>query len=104
MGYYTRYELSVSDENYSLIEDFRNECDSAQYAFDESGEVNDEIKWYDHEDDMREFSCKHPKVLFILKGEGEENGDLWVKYFLCGKMQTCKAVISYPDFNESLLT
>lgn len=103
MGYYTNYELEVSKGNDALVEELRNENENAEYAFNEFGSSNDGLKWYSHEEDLKNFSCKHPSVLFTLKGEGEENGDIWIKYFLCGKMQKCNASISFEPFNEDLL-
>src|SRR5881394_2305568 len=53
--------------------------------------LEESTKWYDHEADMKALSAEFPKVLFTLRGEGEESGDVWVKYFKNGKMQSSKA-------------
>lgn len=63
----------------------------------------DSCKWYDHDDDMRWLSNKFPTVLFTLKGEGEESGDLWVKYYKGGKCQEARAEITFADYDEALL-
>ena len=60
-------------------------------------------KWYEHETHMREISDQFPEVLFTLTGEGEESGDLWVKYFSGGKMQHCPGVMTYEPFDENRL-
>ncbi len=101
MGYYTRFSLKVhSDHDVDIIADLRKDEDSyAHHAFDAAGQVNDEHKWYDHEDDMKQFSKKYPDVLFELHGEGEETGDIWNKYFMNGKMQKSKAKITFDEFN-----
>jgi NAD+--asparagine ADP-ribosyltransferase len=63
----------------------------------------EQCRWYDHEFDMRRVSKHYKDVLFTLKGEGEESEDLWVKYFLNGKMQTVVARITFDDFDPSKL-
>jgi hypothetical protein len=65
---------------------------------------DDSCKWYDHESDMASFSKKYPESLFVLKGEGEESGDIWIKYFLNGKMQRAEAKITFEEFDESKLS
>ncbi len=100
MGYYTRYRLSiVSGDDY--ITDYKQEISDStdyKYLFDE------EIKWYEHENDMITYSKKHPNVLFCLDGEGEENGDIWKAYFQNGKMFRTKGVISFEEFSINKLT
>jgi hypothetical protein len=65
--------------------------------------LEDSVKWYDHETDMKRLSERFPDVLFTLKGEGEEAGDVWVKYFKGGKMQTSKAEIKLDTFDPKKL-
>lgn len=109
MGYYTRYTL-----------EFERGTDSVRSAVAEHLKVDgsmpgygklvgiayrqsEQIKWYNHEDDMKKLSTEFPTVLFILKGEGEESGDLWIKYFLGGKMQYAPGEIKYPKFDRKKL-
>lgn len=120
MGYYTRYSIAIHSEpversridgidangNPSFVyverklslEDIKyqisNEC-GYNTLWEES------VKWYDHEKDMRDFSRKYPEVVFELSGEGEENGDIWKAYFKNGKMQRCKAIITFDSFDEA---
>ena len=103
MGYYTSYTLETDAEDDQPIVDALREKEVIGGALSEGFEVYESVKWYEHEDDMRSISKAFPAVLFHLHGEGEENGDLWDKYFKNGKMQVCKAVISYPAYDESKL-
>jgi hypothetical protein len=60
-------------------------------------------KWYDHTEDMCRLSKEYPNVLFILTGKGEEPEDMWVKYFMNGKVQVENAVITYGKFDPKKL-
>jgi hypothetical protein len=102
MGYYTNYKLeimnSTAEEN-TQIKEYIDKDDYMYYAFN----YEDLCKWYDHEVDMNILSQKFPNVVFKLSGEGEESGDIWVKYFKDGKMQYCPAIITFEEFDESKL-
>lgn len=99
MGYYTRYELEIVEGN-DNVTNYEEEI-SELYGYGSCFE--DSIKWYRHIEDMKKYSLKHPKTLFKLIGEGEEAGDLWVEYYLNGKIQQVKAKIIYDDFDSSKL-
>lgn len=98
MGYYTYHELAVKGIS-AEIDHEKEISDSTSYddCFDHA------IKWYEHEEDMRAYSAWHPDLIFELKGEGEEAGDLWIEYYKNGKMQRCEAQIMYAKFDESEL-
>lgn len=83
MGYLTYYRLEWDDKNFQIPADF----EGLNYAFDEEGYSLESVKWYSHEQDMRNLSKVYPDILFTLSGEGEESGDLWEAYFKAGKMQ-----------------
>lgn len=61
----------------------------------------DECKWYDHDTDMLKVTKKHPGVVFILDGEGEESGDIWRNFYRDGKVLKWRPEINLPDFNEA---
>jgi len=64
----------------------------------------DQTKWYEHENDMKAVSKEYPDVIFKLEGEGGNSlYDIWVKYFVNGKMQTAEAKITFDDFDEKKL-
>lgn len=94
MGYYTTYRLN-EPEITPEIEETIYELNIDYPLIDE-----DSCKWYDHEADMLELSRRFPEELFELHGEGEEPGDIWIKYFKNGKMQSCFAKIIFDEFDE----
>lgn len=112
MGYYTRYELKVmapeGEEVYFTdqitgLDDALDAENSSSYGplsmMNEWGPCT----WYTHEEEMARFSLLFPSLLFALMGEGEDPGDLWVKYFKNGCCQVCKAEITFPPFNPDEL-
>lgn len=98
MGYYTHYTVEVAPLTPEIDEEINDNDD--YYAIQE---YSDAAKWYDHDDDMKRLSIKHPESLFKLTGEGEESGDLWIKYYKNGKMPYCPAIVTYEEFDESKL-
>lgn len=101
MGYYTDFKLTIlnNDEDVlGLIEELE---EVSTYPWSDLSLYG--AKWYGWEVDMRLISKKFPSVLFKLSGEGEETGDIWEAYFKDGKMQLCKAVITFEPFDESKL-
>lgn len=127
MGYCTRYDMSIYEGDYNSYEivkymsEKNKEC-GAYYAFrydlrntldrlyHQSGAVyvlslegDDECGWDEHEKEMCDLSKVFTDVVFKLHGEGEENGDIWDKYFMNGKMQYCPAQISLPPFDKTKL-
>jgi hypothetical protein len=107
MGYSTNFYLEVKDGELGISEILQSlnedEFDDLFWAIDEDGDTRDEAKWYNHEKDMVRLSLKFPDVVFELRGEGEENDDMWYKYFKNGKMQSCYAKITYDEYDESKL-
>lgn len=101
MGYYTRHSITITNRTDS-VEHEREIWELSGYG---SGLLlaGEAVKWYDHEGDMRAYSKRYPNTLFVLKGEGEESGDIWVEYHKNGKMQRCKARVGFDSFDESKL-
>lgn len=122
MGYYTRYALDfVSDDKDQIdravmdIENLKIDAELAKefgFQYDWEAEhlydiyVNqaDSMTFYSHEEPMLALSKRHPDVICVLSGEGEEAGDIWKKYFKNGKMQECRARIEFDEYDEEKLS
>lgn len=107
MGYYSYYTLSTQngtmDDDEKIVSELREKNADAQVALGEDGYPDGHIKWYEHEEDLKEFSKKYPNLVLHLSVEGEENGDMSQKYFKNGKMQVCKAKIEFDEYDENKL-
>lgn len=101
MGYYTRYQLTVSEEPEDLSRNFPQSY--GEKFFLELLRGSDEIKWYEHDEEMRFISKQYPDILFTLSGEGEISGDIWIKYYQNGKCQTENAKITFGKFDKNKL-
>jgi hypothetical protein len=68
-------------------------------------EIEEPCKWYEHEKEMRASSLAHPDHVFQLDGVGEEQGDVWRKYFRAGRMQKWQPDKQEPaPFDEGKLS
>jgi hypothetical protein len=101
MGYNTRYVLEC--DNGDLVEELRAACEDAKYALNSDGSTNEPCKWYEHEEHLREFSRRHPGLLLTLSGNGEENEDIWKKYFRDGLCQEERAQMVIGEFDPAKL-
>lgn len=108
MPYLTCYSLqmvsSIPSEHEKTIALLRESSEGASEALFSTGDSNQWCKWYEHEDDMRQLSSRLPDILFTLSGKGEENEDMWVKYFKAGRMQLSHATITFDQFDEQKLS
>ena len=103
MGYYTFYQLQVlnpvNEEHEDTIrEDFEQQFPNESKCVDQV-----DMKWYSHDDDMIEFSKRHPGVIFELLGTGEETYDEWVCRYRDGKSECLAPEVIWPIFEEILL-
>lgn len=125
MGYYTHYSfeihsygenktiedrdvatkiLEMTEENdrfYPLVQEIENNG-GAEYYTGRHGlelEYSESVKWYEHDDEMRELSLEFPELTFKLHGCGEEDGDIWDAYYRDGK--SCRYEPVMPKFNEN---
>lgn len=101
MGYSTSFEMSVYEGDKTIAEILNENEDfgGLDYAVDSDGETSDSVKWYKHEADTLELSVKYPDITFQLNGEGEDQGDVWRKYFRNGKVVSVYAQITFPELD-----
>lgn len=104
MAYYTSFELDVDADNYmEIIAEFRANNREAEISLADDGGTSQDVSWYCADDHLKEFSKQYPDVLFTLRGEGEESGDMWILYVKNGKSQKERAKITFNKFDESKL-
>lgn len=83
------------------ISKFLYENRDTYYGIDEYGNGADACSWYDHTKDVLNLSKKFPEVLFTLSIQAREDTfEIWNEYFLNGKYQIQKAVVTIPSINE----
>lgn len=102
MGYYTYFNLKIDKDREKIETKLSKVLDSEKDAKDLI-EWGIELKWYCHEEDLKEISKGFPNTLIVLEGKGEAFDDFWIKYFLGGKMQVCTGEIHYDEFDENKL-
>jgi hypothetical protein len=106
MGYYTNFKLKIISNPNSLPENpifSRLEEISGYGGIEEYGGELYDVKWYNHEEDLILLSEEYDELVFQLDGKGEENGDIWRKFFKNGKYSFSQAIITFPDYDESKL-
>lgn len=111
MGYYTSYNLDVNNVNteaeHQAIVDKLRELKIIEYALD-TGYWNersksssfysyDEVKWYDHDEDMQKIAEAFPEMTFKLTGVGEEDDDRWYCLYNGDESEEIHAVITWPE-------
>ena len=115
MGYMTKFDIYAfntkthepisREREYDMTYELEQIAFGAQdrETFEKYGPVSfdnwagDEMKWYDHEDDMIELSKKHSDVVFIVEGIGEEFPDAWRMWVHNGEMEKVYAEIKYSS-------
>ncbi len=77
MIYKTDYELEVTNVLPSyIIKELRESYPGAALAIDDEGKTLHSSTWYNHKEQLIEFSERYPETLFILKGIGESVMDM----------------------------
>ena len=96
MGYYTKFKITVyrvdtiSEEEGPLY--IKNDIHAFPELLESLKKISGfelpifkyEHKWYDYKNHMSILSKEFPSSLFIVEGEGEASGDVWIKIFQNG--------------------
>ena len=99
MSYYIFFNLNIEPLDEEIYDEAVNYSAESKYALSQ----DKACEWEKHEKLLKYLSKKRPTCLYILQGEGETNGDMWIKYFKGGKMQFAPAEIIFPEFDERKL-
>ena len=87
MGYCTDYYISIIHGDSSLLgtDDFKVYFSNVTGGYDVENLYA--IKWYEHDEDMRQISKAYPNYVFKLEGNGEDRDDTWIHYYCNGVCQ-----------------
>lgn len=123
MGYYTYYRMDILDKDGTILLNIADGKSLSHVLLDDDayepvvkiarhmmrkhnngddyyGLLSEEsAKWYDHEKAIIELSKEFPDFVFMLSGDGEEQGDVWKKYFHNGYVEAHVPKMTWPGFN-----
>jgi hypothetical protein len=97
MGYNTDYSLNMEPFDEDIFKLILDDINEGYNPFE------DPCKWYEWEEDMRRVSSYYPTFLFHLRGQGDENDDIWEATFKNGKAHIRNAQIIVAPFEEDKL-
>jgi hypothetical protein len=114
MGYYTHHSVTftVDGQDFDLSDLDISEPESApeaarpvlaaMEAVDENefyrASTGESSKWYESDDAMKQVSALCPGAVFTMRGEGEEQGDVWERVYADGKQtKRRRAVVVMQD-------
>lgn len=104
MGYYTQYVIKITGiDNANQAANIIREYDIHDYDVSPNGKevtASFESKWYDWLKDSVALSSNYPQILIEIKGEGEENGDIWKARIRNGDSETVSAKIVFDEFKR----
>ena len=102
MNYSTHYSLEYdTEDDQEDIRDFLLKSSNYLVEFEVENLVCGitlTTSWYEHEEELLDLSRGFPATIFILHGEGEEQGDKWKKRFINGEVEIIRATLVFPDF------
>lgn len=114
MGYNTYYRIQAVDAsthepksveflNFFTFYDTKGQL-TPSYGHDESFCMfgGEPVAQWDHEREMHEISMNEKTTIFILDGEGEEQGDVWRMFFYNGVQRTWHQEMTVPPEVEEI--
>ncbi len=102
-NYLKNKENNIINKKILLLAQFINDLHPRYLILNFLVDEYESVKWYSWKEEMLKLSKIAPRILYCLKGEGEENGDLWRCYFKYGKSQNIRATIQYDPYDEEKL-
>lgn len=97
MAYMTYYSLSATRAGIDMTEDLLPVVIAHTGMDARYFEGEEDASWYDHDEDMKTISERHPDVVFRLYGVGDGVADIWVNWYCNGKMQCWDLELALPD-------
>lgn len=97
MGYYTKYDLTILNDDDYIMDSIIEFGD-----LDLSYHLSDRCKWYDHDTDIINLSLKHKDKVFRLEGRGEDDDDIWVKFYKNGEFRMYQSQIVHKQYSEDI--
>jgi hypothetical protein len=96
----TYFDLSIiHPDSEKIMDDLLENNEDARRSL--NGD-NDPQHWYNHEEDLKEFSKKYPDAFFQMECVSENGGDQqWMVYAQNGKSYYDNVILTYPDFDDS---
>ena len=114
MGYMSKFDMGAFDAKTGFPIDDALEAEIAEklgdiiyggssyWTYDSFDRLlGDEMKWYDHEDDVIAISKEYPNIVFVLEGIGEEFPDAWRMWAHNGEWEKVSAEVTYPMPSKS---
>jgi hypothetical protein len=99
MGYYTYHQFDIVGNDPSGLTEDDHKRELGELTGYNDNLFEDSNKWYDEPEEMTEYSKRNPETTFKITGEGEEAGDVWIRYYLNGKTQELIPTVTWPEFN-----
>ncbi|USN14019.1 hypothetical protein KABACHOK_01830 [Brevundimonas phage vB_BpoS-Kabachok] len=97
-------DLEGFDLDY-FIYSLRKQVPDAKHFIDEDGKPIGAGSEWEFDEDMKVFSLKHPKVLIVIEATVEYDMTYESRhYFKNGKAAVIEPVLTWPAFDESLLS